>query len=55
MSAACTDRYGMVACLAHGKITYVRGRLKFGGAKDSAPFPSAIVVFESRKDDKYDD
>jgi phage N-6-adenine-methyltransferase len=28
-----------------GKITFLRGRLKFGGAKHNAPFPSAIVVF----------
>lgn len=28
-----------------GKIIYLRGRLKFGGAKTSAPFPSAIVIF----------
>lgn len=28
-----------------GKITFLRGRLKFGNAKNSAPFPSAIVVF----------
>lgn len=28
-----------------GKVTFIRGRLKFGGAKNSAPFPSAIVVF----------
>lgn len=28
-----------------GKIEFIRGRLKFGGAKNSAPFPSAIVVF----------
>lgn len=28
-----------------GEIRYVRGRLKFGGAKHSAPFPSVIVVF----------
>lgn len=26
-------------------IHFVRGRLKFGGAKTSAPFPSMIVVF----------
>lgn len=42
-------------CLPHGKITYVRGRLRFGGAKDSAPFPSAIVVFENKKEKKNDD
>lgn len=28
-----------------GKITFIRGRLKFGGSKNAAPFPSAIVVF----------
>ena len=28
-----------------GQITFVRGRLKFGGSKNSAPFPSALVVF----------
>ena len=26
-------------------ICFIKGRLKFGNAKDSAPFPSAIVVF----------
>jgi len=26
-------------------IRFLRGRLKFGGAKNSAPFPSAVVVF----------
>lgn len=28
-----------------GEIRYVRGRLKFGGHKNSAPFPCAVVVF----------
>lgn len=28
-----------------GQIIYLRGRLKFGGATTSAPFPSAIVIF----------
>lgn len=28
-----------------GEIRYIRGRLKFGGHKNSAPFPSAIVIF----------
>lgn len=27
-----------------GEVRFVRGRLKFGGVKDSAPFPSAVVV-----------
>lgn len=28
-----------------GEIRFIRGRLKFGGLKNSAPFPSAVVVF----------
>ena len=27
------------------EITFVKGRLKFGNAKNSAPFPSMVVVF----------
>ena len=30
----------------HGQIEFIKGRLKFGNAKNSAPFPSAIVVFK---------
>lgn len=29
-----------------GNIEFIRGRLKFGDAKNSAPFPSALVVFK---------
>lgn len=29
----------------HGEIRFLRGRLKFGGSPNSAPFPSAVVVF----------
>ncbi len=28
-----------------GEIRLVKGRLKFGGSKISAPFPSAVIVF----------
>lgn len=35
--------------LPYGKVTFLRGRLKFGGAKNSAPFPSCIVVFDGRR------
>lgn len=28
-----------------GLVHFVRGRLKFGGHQNSAPFPSAIVIF----------
>ena len=31
-----------------GEVRFVRGRLKFGDAKHSAPFPSAVVVFRPR-------
>jgi site-specific DNA-methyltransferase (adenine-specific) len=29
----------------HGQVWFLRGRLKFGQARNSAPFPSAIVIF----------
>lgn len=28
-----------------GEIEFIRGRLRFGGHNNSAPFPSAVVVF----------
>lgn len=28
-----------------GEIRFLRGRLKFGGAENGAPFPSAVVIF----------
>lgn len=31
-----------------GEVRFIKGRLKFGDSKNSAPFPSAIVIF--RKD-----
>ena len=31
-------------CINAYEIRYIRGRLKFGGQKNSAPFPSAVVV-----------
>jgi phage N-6-adenine-methyltransferase len=30
---------------ANGEVFFVRGRLKFGGSENSAPFPNAVVVF----------
>ncbi len=29
------------------EIRFVKGRLKFGGGKNSAPFPSMLVIFDS--------
>ncbi len=31
-----------------GEIRFLRGRLKFGNAKNSAPFPSMIVIFRKK-------
>ena len=31
------------------EIRFIRGRLKFGNAENSAPFPSAVVVFRPRE------
>ena len=33
------------------EIEFIKGRLKFGNSKDSAPFPSMIVIFEEGKGD----
>jgi len=30
-----------------GEIRLLRGRLKFGGHKNSAPFPSAVIIFRA--------
>ena len=30
------------------EVRFLKGRLKFGGAKNSAPFPSMIVVFDRK-------
>ena len=32
-------------CLPFGEIRFVRGRLKFGDAKNAAPFPCVVVIF----------
>lgn len=31
------------------EIRFIRGRLKFGGAKWNAPFPSAVIIFNTIK------
>lgn len=36
----------------HAEIRFIKGRLKFGGSKSSAPFPSAIVIFRKNMKDK---
>lgn len=34
------------------EIRFVKGRLKFGGSKDDAPFPSMVVVFRDSPTEK---
>jgi site-specific DNA-methyltransferase (adenine-specific) len=41
-----TDTHWWHLYATKGEIEFLRGRLKFGGAKNSAPFPSAVVVFK---------
>jgi phage N-6-adenine-methyltransferase len=31
------------------EVRFVRGRLKFGGSKNSAPFPSVVIVFRGSR------
>jgi phage N-6-adenine-methyltransferase len=40
--------------MAH-EIRFIMGRLKFGDSKNSAPFPSCIVIFDHSKYDKNND
>lgn len=38
---------------ANGEVFFVRGRLKFGGSANSAPFPCAVVVFRPIVEDAF--
>lgn len=35
--------------LGKAVIRFIRGRLKFGGSKNSAPFPSIVVVYRKEE------
>lgn len=37
----------------YGEVRFLKGRLKFGGGVNSAPFPSAVVVFGGRAKTVY--
>lgn len=34
------------------EVRFIRGRLKFGDAKNAAPFPSMVVVFRRQRNEK---
>lgn len=36
----------------HVEVWFLKGRLKFGGAKNSAPFPSMVVIFSRNRRNK---
>ena len=38
--------------LGKAEIRFVKGRLKFGGSKNSAPFPSMVVIYKKSKEDE---
>ncbi len=48
LPARTDTRWFHTYCL-QGSITFLRGRLKFGKARSSAPFPSMLVVFPGRQ------
>lgn len=40
----------VLAC-EYASVEFVRGRLKFGGCKDAAPFASMLVIFDGQEAD----
>jgi phage N-6-adenine-methyltransferase len=42
------DRFTNRANPSVKEIRFLKGRLKFGNSKNSAPFPSAVVIFDRR-------
>jgi phage N-6-adenine-methyltransferase len=40
-----TDTTWWHAYAMQGEVRFIRGRLRFGGASENAPFPTAIVIF----------
>lgn len=41
--------------LGKAEVRFVKGRLKFGGCKNSAPFPSMLVVYKFEKERESND
>jgi len=46
LPARTDTKYWHNYCMKSQRIYFVKGRLKFGDATNSAPFPSAVVVFK---------
>jgi phage N-6-adenine-methyltransferase len=45
-----TDTHWWHKYCTQGEVRFLRGRLRFGGCANSAPFPSAVVVFRNAAD-----
>ena len=41
--------HDFIYCKRDVSIEFIRGRLKFSGSKDAAPFPSMVVVFGNKR------
>jgi phage N-6-adenine-methyltransferase len=46
-------RYFHDYILDQAEVRFIKGRLKFQGAKDPAPFPSMVVVYKGTTEDDY--
>lgn len=42
-------------CYGRAEIRFIRGRLHFNNSKNSAPFPSMVVIFRNLTGGKHDD
>ena len=47
LPARTDTRYFHEYIYGKAEIRFIKGRLKFGDAKNSAPFPSMVVIFRS--------
>ena len=45
-----TDTKWWHESVIHHEIRFIKGRLKFGNAKTSAPFPSALIIMRRKSD-----
>jgi phage N-6-adenine-methyltransferase len=46
--ASRTDTRWFAEYASKGEVRFIQGRLRFGNAKNNAPFPSVIIIFDGR-------
>ena len=46
-------KYWSRFCMCANEIRLVKGRLKFGDSNNSAPFPSAVIIFRPEYNNLY--